>query len=590
MITNTPRTFTKTLLYLVCILTVQVVFGQGVPIEPAVSDERKDEVYDLIYLAWDFVFDQNDSALIYCQQALELSREYGFLRGESLSIEARGLYHENVRNDYDSASFYYFKAITFCEENDLPHTATLYHSIGAMFHNLDNYELAKKYYTISHDLGIQEGDSINQKQCLMNLASVHSSLGEYEEAERLFIACLEFDASHDLDYGCYANLGNMYVRMQLYQKAIPYLEKSTIEHPDNFLADANIRLLLDAKTGLKDTSGMQPYLLRADSYLRNRVEFRNTRLMLNSLSKYHEMAGNYEQALEYNKQSVTIHEEQLEKQKEEAVLNVEAAYQTQKIEDELHHQESLQRIYTYSGGVAFILILILSLLFAINRKKNKELSLQKKHLENTVDEKNVLLRETHHRIKNSFQLVSSLLYLQSENSANEEAKIAIKEAENRVRSMVLIHQKLYTSDQLIGIESKEYFTSLSEDIFESHQYQPEDLNYHLDIESMVLSVETITPLGLILNELIVNVLKHAFDSMTSDTNMIVTFKKAQDHLILSVADNGKGMDGNVRDGSFGISLMRALSKKIGGELNYSSASQTGTVATLLIKRFELLAN
>ena len=78
--------------------------------------------------------------------------------------------------------------------------------------------------------------------------------------------------------------------------------------------------------------------------------------------------------------------------------------------------------------------------------------------------------------------------------------------------------------------------------------------------------------------------------MTSDTNMIVTFKKAQDHLILSVADNGKGMDGNVRDGSFGISLMRALSKKIGGELNYSSASQTGTVATLLIKRFELLAN
>ena len=177
-----------------------------------------------------------------------------------------------------------------------------------------------------------------------------------------------------------------------------------------------------------------------------------------------------------------------------------------------------------------------------NNKKNRLLAKQKALLEATVDEKNVLLKETHHRVKNSFQIVSSLLYLQSENIEDKEAQLAMKEAQNRVRSMVLIHQKLYNKDQLVGINTEEYFSDLTRDIFESHQAEGNEIEYILDVDSLVLDIETITPLGLILNELITNVIKHAFTPNSTEKKLhIYLTKENESLLLLKVIDTGTGM-------------------------------------------------
>ena len=210
-------------------------------------------------------------------------------------------------------------------------------------------------------------------------------------------------------------------------------------------------------------------------------------------------------------------------------------------------------------------------------------------LENTLDEKNVLLKEVHHRVKNSFQIVSSLLYLQSENVEDKEAKIAIKEAENRVKSMVLIHQKLYNKDELVGINSKEYIGDLIKDILESHDVKNNPINYNLNIEPLVLDIETITPLGLIINELIINTMKHAFDGIEHDNVINVNFSKENNKLILKVSDNGKGFDGEIKQTSFGITLMKALSKQLKAKLNYISKPTEGTQAILSISKFNILS-
>ncbi|MDO1501485.1 histidine kinase dimerization/phosphoacceptor domain -containing protein [Winogradskyella maritima] len=220
--------------------------------------------------------------------------------------------------------------------------------------------------------------------------------------------------------------------------------------------------------------------------------------------------------------------------------------------------------------------------------KNKKLNSQKALLESTLDEKNTLLKEVHHRVKNSFQIVSSLLYLQAETIEDQEAKLAIKEAQNRVRSMVLIHQKLYNRDELVGINTKDYFNDLVKDIFESHQTIDRNISYNLNIEPIILDVETITPIGLILNELIINTLKHAFKTVSEANNLRVNFNKQNDQLVLSVGDNGVGLKSEVKSSSFGIKLMKALSKKLKATLNYNSNPGEGTMAVLSINRYTIV--
>lgn len=270
-----------------------------------------------------------------------------------------------------------------------------------------------------------------------------------------------------------------------------------------------------------------------------------------------------------------------------SISDYEVKYDTERKERELEKQQSAQkRLYIIVGSIAVLLGVVTFFLFK-NRRNNKLLAKQKALLEATIDEKNILLKETHHRVKNSFQIVSSLLYLQSENMEDKEAQLAIKEAQNRVRSMVLIHQKLYNKDQLVGINTLEYMEDLTRDIFESHQSEKK-IRYSLDVQPIVLDIETITPIGLILNELITNVLKHAFQTITEESNMHISFKKLGEELVLKVQDNGRGMTSEIKDSSFGIQLMKALAKNLKAHLEFESEDAIGTLATLRIKEFNEL--
>jgi len=188
------------------------------------------------------------------------------------------------------------------------------------------------------------------------------------------------------------------------------------------------------------------------------------------------------------------------------------------------------------------------------------------------------------------QVVSSLLNLQSRNITDATALAAITEGKNRVKSMALIHQNLYRDDNLMGVDVKEYIEKLTLSLFSSYQIAPNAVSLKTDIDQLQLDVDTVVPLGLILNELISNALKYAFEENTFGGVVEIKLKQENDKLLLEVNDNGKGLPSGwnyEQLSSMGYQLIRSFVQKMKAELFITGSD--GTKVKMLISKFKLVA-
>lgn len=188
-------------------------------------------------------------------------------------------------------------------------------------------------------------------------------------------------------------------------------------------------------------------------------------------------------------------------------------------------------------------------------------------------EKEILLSEIHHRVKNNLQIVSSLLYLQSRNIKDEYLLAQFLESQNRIRSMALIHEKLYQSKSLANINFADYIQTLSVNLFHTYNTGSKDIDLITDIDDATLSIEQAICCGLIVNELVSNSLKYAFRIKKSG-KIIISLKKMPspiiyktDHYIFSVRDNGDGIAENItfqNSPSLGLQLVQNLTNQLNG--------------------------
>lgn len=557
--------------------------------EPAVGEILKEYQSRLD----DYLERESDSTLLVANEIWTYSEKANYPLGMAVAAEYRGLYYELVESRYDKAGNEYLQALKICESENLPYLANIYHTLGVMYHTSDNYQKGVEYYELAYKSAVQHKNAGLEKKILINSGAAYSSLKNFDKARELFARSLAIKENPQDDYNTYANLGNLSMRRKQYSEAVEYFRKATEIHPDNDESERNLRFLLDAKVALNDSTDMYKILPRAIESFKTEGYLREKSLMAMAISEYYRQFGFYVEALEYKDKYLGIYEEIKEKQRDDIVYEVQARFDLERKDDQLRllqfekeKKEQQSLLYLILAVTGLILASAIGFFLYKNRKKNILLNRQKQILETTLDEKNILLREVHHRVKNSFQIVSSLLYLQSENIDNSDAKRAIKEAENRVRSMVLIHQKLYNKEDVVGISVAEYFEDLVRDIFESHTAP---VSSHLDIQPLVLDVDTVTPLGLILNELIINSLKHAFAKRKAGGLLHVTFRKEKDTLVLKVRDNGEGFTKETGDASFGIKLMTALARKIRGDLRYASVVDGGTEAILTVQKFNIFS-
>ncbi|WP_299364957.1 histidine kinase dimerization/phosphoacceptor domain -containing protein [Winogradskyella sp.] len=545
-------------------------------------------------LSWEFILEENDSALFFADKALKLSKNNAYPLGEAIALETKGIFHEVARGNYAQASKHYFEGIRVCQDNNLDYEASIHHSLGVMFHTSDNYDRALEYYTKALELARDSGDKVLQKKCIINLGSVNSSLENFNKAAELMKASLEIPERKDLDYSTYANLGYLYVKQEKFGEALYYLNKSIEQHPDNPDSELNLYLYIHAKVKSKDTTGMTSILNRAKAAI-NAQGLRDKSLLIRNIADYYTLTKDYKTALTYRNDYIKIFEEIKEKQKDQIVLDIEAKYKSQQKDAELSllqienkNKEQQKRLYSILALVGLMVATLLGYFAYRNRKQKLKLAEQRDELEVTIKEKETLFKEIHHRVKNSLQMVSSLLFLQGQNIEDNEAKNTLKDAQSRVRSLGLIHQKLYNRKYITGVETQSYFTDLIDDVFSSHKLKSQHIEYQLDVENMVLSVDTLSTVGLILNELIVNVIKHAFNTESDDKKMSISFAKEKDILKLNVIDNGIGFDETKKDKSFGLKLIHSLSRKLDAQFNIKAILPKGTHAQLVIHDFEII--
>ena len=189
-------------------------------------------------------------------------------------------------------------------------------------------------------------------------------------------------------------------------------------------------------------------------------------------------------------------------------------------------------------------------------------------LENTLREKEILLREIHHRVKNNLQVISSLLSMQSFQMDDPKGQSMFKESRDRIRSMALIHEKLYKSDNFNEILFGDYLDAVTQDLFSL--YNPSGSIYRdLSFDRLSLDLDRAIPCGLIVNELITNALKYAFPENGQGTVFISFKETAPDTLSLSIRDTGCGLPEDIdyrNTKTLGMQLVSILCEQIEGEL------------------------
>ncbi len=212
------------------------------------------------------------------------------------------------------------------------------------------------------------------------------------------------------------------------------------------------------------------------------------------------------------------------------------------------------------------------------RKKAEE------QLKSSLKEKEMLVKEIHHRVKNNLMVISSLLNLQSRYIKDKESLNIFKESQSRAKSMALIHEKLYRSDDMKKINFGEYIETLSKDLYRTYITDYGRIKLNLDVEDAKIDINTSVPLGLIVNELVSNCMKHAFpandkfaspEEMEGQINII--FKKVDNSFVLEVKDNGIGFPDDLdykNTDSLGLQLVNMLVDQIDGQLELNNVNGT----------------
>lgn len=267
----------------------------------------------------------------------------------------------------------------------------------------------------------------------------------------------------------------------------------------------------------------------------------------------------------------------LEIQKANRTKELQIQYETAEKEQTLLYQSQQLRqknfiIYIISGSILIVIfgLSITFYLFQKIKRKNRQIE--------------TLMRELHHRVKNNLQVISSLLGLQSSKLSDVNAQKAVEEGKERIRAMSLIHQKLYQQSDISSVNIKEYLETLVFEICDSYGFK-DKVAIEIDVPEIPMDVDISMPLGLIVNELVSNAFKYAFNNVPQPLLSLEMRKLATSDYQVVIKDNGKGLPPDFdieRASSFGLKLVKLLVKQLKGKLaidqsgglSYSIAFQT----------------
>ena len=406
----------------------------------------------------------------------------------------------------------------------------------------------------------------NRGMINFSLASCYMAAKQYEEAEKeLKLKAYHWRNLPGIEINVTKDLAQLYVESGQSAKARPMIDKciSSGEYDGPVLAHLHY-LGYQADSAAGDyKSAMQHLLL-------------NKQLDAAENEKLH-MSQSQELQVRYET-------EKKDRELEEKQRNIQSLEEKDRLRQTSLKQATMIRNMTIIGSILLLIVLVLLFnQYRLKTRTSRELSISNMSLEQLVTEKEWLLKEVHHRVKNNLQTIVSLLETQS-GYLRDDALAAIQNSQHRVHAMALIHQRLYQKENSTIVEMGEYLPEVArylEDSFDTRQR----VHFLLDIEEISLDISQAIPLGLILNEAVTNSIKYAFPHGRQGEIRIRFIRLPDERLSLSISDNGTGMPdepGRGQEQSFGLRLMKGLSDDLGAD--YSIRSLEGTTVTIIFTR------
>ncbi len=231
-----------------------------------------------------------------------------------------------------------------------------------------------------------------------------------------------------------------------------------------------------------------------------------------------------------------------------------------------------------NNGVAIAAFSLLAVLIDLVARQRAELQL-------LISEKNLVLKEVHHRVKNNLQVVSSLLSLEAGKIDNPEAAVVFKECRDRIHLMARLHQRLYSKERFASVDLSDHLREMAETLVHSHSPAGCRIDIQVPANSMIVDIDTAMTLGLIANEVILNSLKHAFKGRETGTLTIQLREGPQREMI--IIDDGNGLPHDFKPkerGSLGLELIYGLSRQIQGDARIENGQSGGTCTTIRFPR------
>lgn len=449
----------------------------------------------------------------------------------------------------------------YTNKNDLRTLAQINYYKARLEYARKNYPEALKYIDLAYEYFLEKGYNNQIAASLSDraiFAKANNNIDLYEKSIKLVEEHLPKVNSISFKYGATSPVAKY------------YLENDNPKRAKELMDD------LDLKLDEIDW-------VNRDDYLEIKAQIaKSEKNYLKSLG-YFEQLNDYKDSMQRANvtNQILLSEQQYDREKKKNEIN------NLTVEAQIANA-NLEKSY-WIIAISLLSLGLLSFFFFKLKSKNKKISEQQQRLNSALNDKDILLREIHHRVKNNLQVVSSLLNLQSNYISDNAALEAINEGKNRVSSMALIHQNLYQEENLTGINCKEYFEDLIESLFDSYNIKEGSITLNKEISDLNLDVETMVPLGLIVNELISNALKHAFTENDSKGKISFYLGQKNEKLILKVEDNGKGMtpENFLNSKSFGNKLIHAFKQKLGAEIDIEDID--GTRFTLTIHKYKLAA-
>jgi len=493
------------------------------------------------------------------------------------SLTDMGRYDEAIKIKIEASE--YFK-----QHSDSNTIGASLYGLGWVYMQKEEYAKAVPMYedalTYCPDWKLLVGEGYS------DLLIIHRNLGNKDSVENCYKLATEKLAS--IPSALIAIEYNYAVALEEFgnrKKALYHLEKAmSLEGGDEKGELHNVYRLTYAKLLADDgqLAKAKSYFKLAEPIVSGTENLKHEEIYLMAELAINEKSGNYKSALESQRKLEEVKSVGKEERVERNFKEIETKYETAKKDKEietlaLKDELNKERLAGRNRWIAALGLGLIGLMFFIWRifSQKKVITKQKNALSKALKERTMLLKEIHHRVKNNLQVISSLLSLQSRYVTDDVAHEALQIGKSRVQSMSLLHQKLYTNDDLKSVNLKSYFEELISNLVSTYKVG-EKVSFKTDIVDIDLDIDTVVPLGLITNELISNAFKHAFNETDKgEVDLVVTNENGIVKLLLK--DNGPGLPFTVipaKTKSLGMQLIKSFTEKLDG--TYTIDNQNGT--------------